>query len=302
MMNFSWSWCYDPEQLESTGRPHYEADGRTCVLPVKLVPRKAYTVWLNTTEYRNFRDAEGRSAVPYELKFSTRSDASGTGAGQRPAGVPLDKDRPKVISVFPAPDASGVDPVTVIRVKFDRPMDPDRMGLHSNILKGSAAWRLRRSPKYVEGTNEFVVPVALTPGAKDDLGLVRIGEKASDFQSVAGVAAPAYPWRFATGEAPPNPKVPKPRLVSVDPPLGARVGMVTVIRVRFDRPMDPEAFAPVCSFDEEEPAAERLLTTFSARYHAPSNSFTFLGSFPLAASPRIELRGFRGAEGGRRNR
>ena len=40
------------------------------------------------------------------------------------------------------------------------------------------------------------------------------------------------------------------------------------------------------------------MTTFSARYDAPSNSFTFLGSFPRAASPRIELRGFRGAEGG----
>jgi hypothetical protein len=72
MMNGSCSWCYDPEKFKTTGKPRYESDARTCVLPVKLEPGKTYTIWLNTETFRNFRDATGRAAVPYMLEFTTR--------------------------------------------------------------------------------------------------------------------------------------------------------------------------------------------------------------------------------------
>ena len=70
----SWSWCGDPAHgyPKTTGDPHYEADGKTCVLPVKLEPGKRYTIQLNCRDYRNFRDASGRSAIPYTLEFNTR--------------------------------------------------------------------------------------------------------------------------------------------------------------------------------------------------------------------------------------
>jgi hypothetical protein len=72
MVDGNWSWCYDADRLKTTGKPRYEADGRTCVLPVKLEPGKAYTVSLNTNEYQNFKDITGRPAIPYLLRFATR--------------------------------------------------------------------------------------------------------------------------------------------------------------------------------------------------------------------------------------
>jgi RNA polymerase sigma-70 factor (ECF subfamily) len=72
MKNGAWSWCYDPEKLKTSGKPHYEADGRTCVLAVKLEPGKTYVVWLNSPKFHNFRDAGGRPSLPYLLVFETK--------------------------------------------------------------------------------------------------------------------------------------------------------------------------------------------------------------------------------------
>ena len=44
---------------------------RTCVLPVKLEPGKTYAIWLNSQKFGNFKDTDGRSAVPYLLVFRT---------------------------------------------------------------------------------------------------------------------------------------------------------------------------------------------------------------------------------------
>jgi RNA polymerase sigma-70 factor (ECF subfamily) len=42
------------------------------VLPVKLEPGKTYAVWVNSEKFGNFKDADGRSAVPYLLVFKTK--------------------------------------------------------------------------------------------------------------------------------------------------------------------------------------------------------------------------------------
>jgi hypothetical protein len=70
MMDKSWSWAGADESWV-TGKPHYLADGRTCVLPVKLEPGKTYVVWLNSPKFRNFKDSRGQSAIPYLLVFET---------------------------------------------------------------------------------------------------------------------------------------------------------------------------------------------------------------------------------------
>jgi RNA polymerase sigma-70 factor (ECF subfamily) len=72
MADKSWSWCHEPDLFASSSEPHYESDGKTCVLPVKLTPGKEYLVSLNTEQFRNFQDTTGRSAVPYLLHFKTR--------------------------------------------------------------------------------------------------------------------------------------------------------------------------------------------------------------------------------------
>lgn len=70
MMDGTWSWAGADESWV-TGKPHYLDDGKTCVLPVKLEPGKTYVVWLNSPSFRNFKDLQGRSALPYILVFET---------------------------------------------------------------------------------------------------------------------------------------------------------------------------------------------------------------------------------------
>ena len=70
--NWSWSQISDESFPETTGSPRYLEDKRTCVLPVKLQPGKTYVVWLNSSRHTNFKDTDGRAAVPYLLVFETK--------------------------------------------------------------------------------------------------------------------------------------------------------------------------------------------------------------------------------------
>jgi hypothetical protein len=74
MQDGSWSWSTAGKETnpETTGKPSYKKDKRTCVLPVKLLPGKTYAFWLNSQKYRNFKDADGQPAVPYLLVFKTK--------------------------------------------------------------------------------------------------------------------------------------------------------------------------------------------------------------------------------------
>ena len=74
MMDGSWSWSQASDETfpETTGEPRYLADGKTCVLPVKLQRGKTYVIWLNSERFYNFKDREGRPAVPHYLQFRTR--------------------------------------------------------------------------------------------------------------------------------------------------------------------------------------------------------------------------------------
>jgi hypothetical protein len=74
MTDESWSWVRSSSNdfPESTGEVHYLDDMKTCVMPVQLEPGTKYTVWFNNSTYQNFKDADGRPAVPYLLNFTTR--------------------------------------------------------------------------------------------------------------------------------------------------------------------------------------------------------------------------------------
>lgn len=73
MQNGSWSWSMSGKDSfpETTGAPNSLEDQRTAVLPVKLMPGKTYAIWLNSQQFRNFKDAEGQPAVPSLLVFKT---------------------------------------------------------------------------------------------------------------------------------------------------------------------------------------------------------------------------------------
>ena len=76
MRDGSWSWssAWKDSTPESIGKPHYEADLKTCVMKVKLEPGKTYGWWINSQNFHKFKDAQGHAAVPYFLVFQTRSN------------------------------------------------------------------------------------------------------------------------------------------------------------------------------------------------------------------------------------
>jgi RNA polymerase sigma-70 factor (ECF subfamily) len=74
MMDQSWSWSSvsNDTQVKGTGKPSYDKDKRTCVLPVKLEAGRTYAIWVNSARFANFKDSDGRSSVPYLLVFETK--------------------------------------------------------------------------------------------------------------------------------------------------------------------------------------------------------------------------------------
>jgi hypothetical protein len=76
MSDGSWSWAtaWKDSSPETVGKPHYDADHKTCIIKVKLEPNKTYGYWLNSQNFHNFRDSGGHSAVPYLLTFQTKAE------------------------------------------------------------------------------------------------------------------------------------------------------------------------------------------------------------------------------------
>ena len=74
MADQSWSWStvWEDSTPQTIGTPHYESDSRTCVLRAKLEPGHTYAYWLNSNQFKNFTDRDGRPAVPYLLIFQTK--------------------------------------------------------------------------------------------------------------------------------------------------------------------------------------------------------------------------------------
>jgi RNA polymerase sigma factor (sigma-70 family) len=76
MMDKTWSWSQisDDTFPPTVGENpvSYDKDKRTCVMKVKLEPGKSYAIWVNSAKFGNFKDTDGRSAVPYLLVFQTK--------------------------------------------------------------------------------------------------------------------------------------------------------------------------------------------------------------------------------------
>jgi Bacterial Ig-like domain len=73
MADQSWSWVQISKSSfpETMGDIHYDIDSKTCVMPVKLEPGRKYIIWINSANFQDFKDGEGRPAEPYLLKFAT---------------------------------------------------------------------------------------------------------------------------------------------------------------------------------------------------------------------------------------
>lgn len=75
----------EPTMPKIHGKPRYDKNKRTLIVPIELEPGKNYAMWLNTERFSNCKDSEGRSAVPYLLVFQTKGKttaAKTTGVSQ----------------------------------------------------------------------------------------------------------------------------------------------------------------------------------------------------------------------------
>jgi hypothetical protein len=63
--------------MPKIGDPRYDKDERTCIIPVTLEAGRTYALWLNSERFRNFKDRDGRSAIPYLLVFQTKGEKRG---------------------------------------------------------------------------------------------------------------------------------------------------------------------------------------------------------------------------------
>jgi RNA polymerase sigma-70 factor (ECF subfamily) len=61
------------QTVVETPNPKLEADGRTFVTQAKLEPDTTYAFTANTAKYKNFRDTDGNSALPYLVVFKTKA-------------------------------------------------------------------------------------------------------------------------------------------------------------------------------------------------------------------------------------
>jgi Big-like domain-containing protein len=104
-------------------------DRKTFQLTVHMVPAKTYVFALNEKGIQGvgFQNDKGVSAAPTFLVFQT-------------AGTPKPEDAPPVVvRTNPPHGAQQLDPrkLTGLSITFDRPMRPERHGLH--LLKNGAA-------------------------------------------------------------------------------------------------------------------------------------------------------------------
>lgn len=117
-----------------------------------------------------------------------------------------DPRRPRVISTEPAEGATGVNPATSLRIRFDRPMDPLSLKLNWD----AGGYLGCDYPEYNAERCEFTVPIHLVSGKfhqvvvnagwtlDADLAHERKQRPRDGFQSADHRLAAIFVWRFRT--------------------------------------------------------------------------------------------------------
>ena len=74
MMDGNWSWVYEDKDTfpRITGQTYYIENNTVNILPVKLEPNKEYVIWINSAQFKNFKDKSGNPAHPFRFTFRTK--------------------------------------------------------------------------------------------------------------------------------------------------------------------------------------------------------------------------------------
>jgi beta-lactamase regulating signal transducer with metallopeptidase domain len=265
-------------------------EGHRWVAPQLAASAGVLALSAGLTGYLALAEGQVPPAAPPAAKAKAQAAAE-----PRDDGAP-----PKIVALFPAEGAVDVPSTTELRIRFDRPMEPDRAVLEWEA-RGPAGCRPLGPLRYAPETFEFSLPVQLTPGQKHQVSVNREGfnpakkrDAHEGFQSAAGVAAVPVRWSFTTTKPPAREGAP-PRVTAVDPPNDTEVALVTPIELTFDRPMDPAWYGL-------EPSGVEYIgrrPEFRARpeYDPANRRFTLLMKLPAHWNGELKLVGFRDADG-----
>jgi hypothetical protein len=156
MQDGSWSWSMWGEENfpKMVGKPKYLADGRTCVLTVKLQPDNFYAIWINSEKFKNFKDAAGRPAVPYLLTFRTAT----------PVGDMVERAVNKPVSEFPpGEDLTTAEGACVAWQRANAAKDAQAISKLSLVpldLNAQADWFRREEKRDPEGLAIYLKALA----------------------------------------------------------------------------------------------------------------------------------------------
>ena len=163
-----------------------------------------------------------------------------------------DSSRPKVVSISPTNDATGIGTITELHVRFDQPMDP----LSLKLDWESGGFLDCEFPKYDPKKYEFTIPVQLSPGVLQQIVVnkPRFGE-----DKFRPEAQPTPPGWFPVVGSPsdgfvclafshakprrPRRSNPPPQVTTISPAPGSQVPFRTFLEIQFDQPMTPPAEA-----------------------------------------------------------
>jgi hypothetical protein len=219
---------------------------------------------------------------------STQEAAGPSAQTPRPAqNSPI----PIVVSVFPADGEENVPSRTTVKIRFDRPMRPGGMSFQWDGFGRESGFRLRGPVTYDEQKFEFSIPVLLTPAATHSVAL-NPDERDRHFVCSAGVPAEKYQWKFRTiapvaGEEGPG-------IVDVDPRPDTEIALLSVLRVRFDQPMDPEWYD---ISTDDRPRTDRPEIMGDVTYDSELHEFRIPVGFPANWNGIVTFRGFQGVDG-----
>jgi beta-lactamase regulating signal transducer with metallopeptidase domain len=234
----------------------------------------------------------GRVATTVEN--ATGDEAAATSRDLEP--VPLSRtEAPRLIAVWPADKSQNVDPETELHLRFDRPIDPRSFDLQ--WIEGS--YIELKPTRYLVDKHELVIPVRLVPGRQhriainQDLGLGHSIQRVKGFMTRDGDVVEAEDWQFTTRATPEPRDVERPRVVSIHPPERSTIARASLVRVRFDQPMDPSEFDAI----RGSPIDETRIDIGIPYYTSENREFVIPIVLPPNWSGNIELSGMKSTHG-----
>jgi beta-lactamase regulating signal transducer with metallopeptidase domain/outer membrane lipoprotein-sorting protein len=207
--------------------------------------------------------------------------------------VPLTSNVPRLIAVWPGNNADGVEPATEMHLRFDHPIDP---------LSFQLKWRQGGfldcgQSSYLSEKNELVVPIQLEADCQHEIVINSFADgedSAHGFLSTDGLPAASAEWKFRTKAMAYPSDSRAPKVVSIDPPSDSKVGRVVLVRIRFDKAMEPDSYR----FPSRELTTKQQVDFNSGvSYDVENREFTFPIDLPANWSGKIQLSGLRSRDG-----